>query len=123
MAAVELGPLTLLLESLRTLHDSRSDLQFPWAAGLSQLEARSRKLEGSIRDGLVAHGTMQFNGKRVYAYEVDGFGNAIFMDDANLPSLLSLPLLGYLQADDPLYQRTRQAVLGNNNPWYAAGSL
>ena len=40
-------------------------------------------------------------GGRVYAYEVDGFGNALFMDDANAPSLLSLPLLGYVNASDP----------------------
>jgi len=123
MAAVELGRLTLLLRSLRSLYDSRSDLQFPWAAGLSELEARSRKLEASIRGGISAHGTMQFNGERVFAYEVDGFGNAVFMDDANVPSLLSLPLLGFISQRDPLYLATRHMVLSDSNPWYFKGSL
>jgi len=123
MAAVELGRLTLLLESLCALYDSRSDLQFPWATGLPQLEALSRTLEASIRGGISAHGTMQFNGQRVFAYEVDGFGNSVFMDDANVPSLLSLPLLGYVSRRDPLYLATRQLVLSDSNPWYFKGSL
>ena len=45
----------------------------------------------------------------VWAYEVDGFGNALFMDDANVPSLLSLPYLGCGTAGDPAYVRTRAA--------------
>src|SRR5437016_260587 len=47
----------------------------------------------------------------VYAYEVDGFGNQLFMDDANVPSLLSLPYLGCCAADDPTYFNTRAFVL------------
>lgn len=47
----------------------------------------------------------------VLAYEVDGFGNALFMDDANSPSLLSLPLLGFMSASDPLYVKTRSLIL------------
>ena len=40
-------------------------------------------------------------GETMYAYEVDGFGNAYFMDDANLPSLLALPYFGYMNNTDP----------------------
>jgi meiotically up-regulated gene 157 (Mug157) protein len=43
----------------------------------------------------------------VFAYEVDGFGNAVFMDDANIPSLLSLPFLEFCNASDPIYRNTR----------------
>ncbi len=55
------------------------------------------------------------------AYEVDGFGSYYCMDDANVPSLLSLSYLGYCRPDDPLYLRTRQFVLSDSNPYYAAG--
>jgi len=66
---------------------------------------------------------MSFRGETVYAYEVDGFGNAVFMDDANVPSLLSLPLLGFVRARDPVYQATRRMVLSRHNPWYFRGAL
>ncbi len=50
-------------------------------------------------------------------YEVDGFGNFVFMDDANVPSLLSLPYLGYVtNLKDPLYLSTRNALLSAANP-------
>lgn len=57
----------------------------------------------------------------ILAYESDGMGNVVLMDDANVPSLLSLPYLGALSAEDPLYQRTRQFVLSSRNPYYAEG--
>lgn len=68
---------------------------------------------GIRRFGLFDHG---------YAYEVDGFGNALFIDDANVPSLLSLPYLGVCSADDPAYLATRQRVLSPDNPWWFSGS-
>jgi uncharacterized protein len=58
---------------------------------------------------------------RIYAYEVDGFGNQLFMDDANVPSLLSLPYLGCVAASHPTYQNTRRFVLGSNNPYFFRG--
>jgi len=58
----------------------------------------------------------------IYAYEVDGFGNAYFMDDANIPSLLSLPYLGYCAPDDPIYLRTREFLLSDSNPYFFSGS-
>ena len=58
---------------------------------------------------------------KIYAYEVDGFGNHLFMDDANVPSLLSLPYLGCVTASDPTYQKTRRFVLSDNNPYFFKG--
>ena len=54
----------------------------------------------------------------VFPYEVDGFGNRLFMDDANVPSLLSLPYLGCVERDDPVYRATRAFVLSQNNPYF-----
>jgi meiotically up-regulated gene 157 (Mug157) protein len=60
---------------------------------------------------------------QVYAYEVDCFGSHIIMDDANLPSLLSLPVLGFVKKEDRIYQNTRRLVLSDWNPWYFKGSF
>ena len=59
---------------------------------------------------------------KVFAYEVDGFGSAYFMDDANIPSLLSLPYLGYMDKHDPLYVNTRKFLLSDNNPYFFKGA-
>jgi len=58
---------------------------------------------------------------KVLAYEVDGFGNQLFMDDANVPSLLALPYLGALSLHDPVYQNTRGMVLSSANPYFFKG--
>jgi uncharacterized protein len=58
---------------------------------------------------------------KIIAYEVDGFGNRLFMDDANVPSLLSLPYLGCMAQDDPLYLNTRRFVLSKSNPFFYKG--
>lgn len=57
----------------------------------------------------------------IYAYEIDGFGNSLLMDDANVPSLLSLPYLGCCAIEDATYQRTRAFVLGDDNPYFFRG--
>ena len=57
----------------------------------------------------------------IYAYEVNGLGRSLLMDDANAPSLLSAPYLGYCATDDPLYLRTRRFVLSAGNPFYREG--
>ncbi len=64
-------------------------------------------------------GHMNFG--KILAYEVDGFGNMLFMDDANVPSLLSLPYLGCMDNSDPVYQNTRKFVLSESNPWFFKG--
>ena len=58
---------------------------------------------------------------RILAYEVDGFGSHLFMDDANVPSLLALPYLGCLDSKSKIYQRTRSFILSTDNPWYFKG--
>ena len=57
----------------------------------------------------------------VYAYEVDGLGHSNLMDDANIPSLLSAPYLGYVPIYDPIYQNTRRMILSYENPYFFAG--
>jgi len=58
----------------------------------------------------------------VYAYEVDGFGNALFMDDANIPSLLALPYLGWCTAQEDRYRATRSFLLSEDNPYFYRGA-
>ncbi|WP_409965635.1 hypothetical protein PIECOFPK_01771 [Mycovorax composti] len=58
---------------------------------------------------------------KVYAYEVNGFGSYVLMDDANVPSLLSLPYLGAVSAADPIYQNTRKYVWSDSNPFFFKG--
>lgn len=58
---------------------------------------------------------------KVFAYEADGFGNRLFMDDANVPNLLSIPYLGFRPASDPIVQNTRRMVLSDSNPYFASG--
>lgn len=55
---------------------------------------------------------------RIWAFEVDGFGNALMMDDANVPSLLALPYLGATDINDEVYRNTRAFVLSDDNPWF-----
>jgi hypothetical protein len=59
---------------------------------------------------------------RIYAYEVNGFGGANLMDDANIPSLLSAPHLGY-KVNPKVYANTRKFVLSRSNPYYAYGPV
>ena len=58
---------------------------------------------------------------RIYCYEVDGYGNRLLMDDANVPSLLSLPYLGLVDADDEVYKNTRRFVWSDDNPYFFRG--
>lgn len=58
---------------------------------------------------------------KIFRYETDGFGGQKLMDDPNVPSLLSLPYLDYLDRSDPAYQNTRRFILSRDNPYYAKG--
>ncbi len=58
----------------------------------------------------------------IYAYEVDGFGTQVLMDDANVPSLLAMSYLGSVAADDPVYLNTRNYVWSEDNPYFFRGA-
>jgi len=108
MALVELQRMVALL-----LH-----LQQDTVAAQAQLIAQ-RISAGMDKFGSILH---PIAGK-VYAYEVDGFGNAHFVDDANVPSLLSLPYLGFGNASNVQVLNTRRGVLSHANPWFFNGSV
>lgn len=57
----------------------------------------------------------------IYAFEVDGYGSHMLMDDANVPSLLALPYLGDVDVNDPVYQNTRRFVWSEDNPYFFKG--
>ena len=58
---------------------------------------------------------------KIYAYEVDGFGNNLFMDDANVPSLMSLAYIGGHSPKDRIYKNTRKFLISDSNPWFLRG--
>lgn len=85
---------------------------------------KAARLEKEIQDGVNAYGKVnhaEFG--EIYAYETDGFGNYTMMDDANVPSLLSLPYLEVCEKDDPTYLATRAFVLSKHNPFYYEGAF
>ncbi len=90
--------------------------------GDEPLAVQSRSLADGIDAGIERHARTRVDGTEILAYEVDGRGNVLVADDANLPSLLSLPLAGWCRRDDPLYLATREVVLSPANPWYYSGT-
>lgn len=85
---------------------------------------RAAKLKTEISEGIEAYGrTVNQAGEDIFAYEVDGQGNATVMDDSNVPNLIAAPYLGFIKADDPRYQRTRKTLLSSENPFYYEGKF
>ncbi|MDR9856513.1 glycoside hydrolase family 125 protein [Paenibacillus sp. VCA1] len=81
-----------------------------------------KKLEQDIDHGIQLYGIYRHpEFGPIYAYETDGYGNYCLMDDAGTPGLLSIPYLGYVPADDPVYQNTRRFALSKANPFYFEG--
>jgi meiotically up-regulated gene 157 (Mug157) protein len=92
------------------------------AVGDSELSGLANPLAAEVQAAVAKYGTgTHLNYGKIYAFEVDGYGNQLFMDDANVPSLLSLPYLGAVAADDPIYQNTRRFVLSDDNPYFFRG--
>ncbi|TFY69903.1 hypothetical protein EVJ58_g148 [Rhodofomes roseus] len=102
MLTVELGYLADILDS----------------AGLaSDVSQAAREYVTNITEAIWEH-TLVNN---VFAYETNGFGGRYVMDDANVPSLMSLPYLGFLNKSHPAYVATSQVLMSRVNPYYVVG--
>ena len=89
-----------------------------------ELTARMKKLSSNLDDAIREHGIVNHpKFGPIYAFEIDGFGSSNFMDDANIPSLLSAPLSGYLDRTNKVYQNTRKFVLSRSNPYFMQGPV
>jgi len=85
MLSVELTNLASVLGSVK-LNGSAASLAKSYQKNATIWSAR---IKAAIHEyGLAADGS--------YAYEVNGLGSQYLMDDANVPSLMSLPYLGFL---------------------------
>ena len=88
-----------------------------------QMQTEAACLRQQIEEGIGRYGIVETEDYgKIYAYEVDGFGQYNLMDDANIPSLLSLPYLGY-QGDAEMMQNTRRFILSEANPYYYQGKF
>ena len=84
-----------------------------------ELAAECRALADEVEKALKKHAIVKHpKYGKIYAFEVDGFGNAYLMDDSNAPSLLSMAYLGDVDADDPIYRNTRRFVWSEDNPYF-----
>jgi len=85
---------------------------------------RAKTLRGEVQDGIQTYGEVFTpNYGYVYAYEVDGLGHQTLMDDANIPSVLAAPYLGYTKPDSFVYKNTRRFLLSKDNPYFYVGSV
>jgi hypothetical protein len=89
-----------------------------------QVVQRALGLQAEIQSGIEQYGcTTNQAGEEVYAYEVDGKGNATLMDDSNVPNLIAAPYLGYGTMHDERYLRTRRTLLSKENPYFYEGAF
>ncbi len=96
--------------------------EFADQLGDAALSARARQLAAQVKAGVEQYALVDEPGfGTIYAYEVDGLGNRLLMDDANVPSLLALPWLGACSREEPLYLRTRAFALSPANSCWGEG--
>ena len=89
----------------------------------SQLANSCTSLANEVHDALQKYAVVNHpKYGKIYAFEVDGFGSQLLMDDANVPSLLGLSYLGDVPSNDPIYQNTRKFVWSKDNPYFFKGT-
>lgn len=59
---------------------------------------------------------------KIYAFEINGYDSHLLMDDANVPSLLSMPYLKSMSRTDPVYMNTRRFIWSSDNPFFYQGA-
>lgn len=91
--------------------------------GDRNLANEATSIAADVAKGILVYGRVwnASAGGWMYAYETDGLGHYLFIDDANIPNLTSLPYLGWNSAYNPVYLNTRNYVLSKRNPWYFTG--
>ena len=83
-------------------------------------DAFSDQLDGVVR----RHGIITpSSADSLYAYEIDGYGNAVLMDDANWPGVLSLPWFKACSPTDATYRASRKRVWSEQNPYFYSGKF
>ena len=90
---------------------------------LDDLAEQTRELSAEIRNAVFEYGVLPGLADPMFAYEVDGYGQYLIMDDANVPSLLAAPYIGFCEKTNSLYQNTRKSVLSEQNPYYFTGRI
>lgn len=94
------------------------------AYGNKHMAANAWGLSVQIHRAIERYGVINVPGiGRMYAYEIDGYGHTRLMDDANIPSLLSIPYFQYASARDVVYEATRSFILSPRNPYYYQGKF
>jgi meiotically up-regulated gene 157 (Mug157) protein len=89
-----------------------------------ELANECRNLAKDIKNGIDEFGIVDHPVYgSIYAYETDGAGQYVMMDDANSPSLLAIPYLEYQSSSDEIYKNTRNFILSKDNPYYYSGTL
>ena len=91
--------------------------------GQAALAAECTELAAEVETALKKYAT--YNHPKygtIYAFEVDGFGNHLLMDDANVPSLLAMSYLGYEPESQEVADNTRKLILSEANPFYYSGT-
>ncbi|HEY5462310.1 MAG TPA: glycoside hydrolase family 125 protein [Hanamia sp.] len=83
-----------------------------------ECNALANEVDEALKKYAIAH---HVQSGEIYAYEADGFGNQLFMDDSNVPSLFSMPYLDEAAVKDPVYQNTRRFILSDKNPYFFKG--
>lgn len=128
--SVELTKMAKILEthasSVKEIYQKAQELHsrvpYPFDNFVSDMKKYGEEIKAGIYEKAVFQDS-RFGGD-VLAFEVDGYGSRLIMDDANIPSLLSLPDLGFMEKNDPLYINTRKMILSpEGNPYAKPKSL